>query len=281
MGPFKRIEAVLLGGLIGASGCVADARDTDGEDQAASQALEGEAEAEADDTAPEFAEVPEIASKVDSAEFPSSGWLSIENSAIAPWCGGVLVGERQVLTSAACTEPGASALRFGAGMPGGAGIAVTRVTTLPSDPRLALLDLAEPVPNVAPAHLPSPAEAAALTEGSQAIGVSMLFAPRGTSSDRWTWRGDYHRDAEAIRVDVAAATAQQGEGPAYAGAPNCHGDHGAGVYSADGALLGIVVALADSGSSCAQSLLLATVTGVDAEAAADDTVALAAVSGSE
>jgi hypothetical protein len=196
-------------------------------------------------------------------EAPSAGWLEVEGSSIFPYCSGVLIAPRTAITSTSCaTSTDHGRLRFGLGLPGGAGVGIVRVTTVASEPRLALLELESELDG-AFAIMASDMEANELGDGAAVEGVGLLHARRGASSDRWIWPGTLRFADEAFRVAVSPASAS-GEGRAYASSPNCHGDNGSGIYTQTGALLGIVVAVGDSEDSdspCVDSLILARTRG--------------------
>jgi hypothetical protein len=175
-------------------------------------------------------------------QHPASGWIELESSPVLPWCGAVLVAPDVVVTSASCLDGYHHSFMdvgFGAVATRRYGIAEVEIQA-DVDPRehaLAALRLDEPVQGVQPVELD--------TARSRACGVqavSYLFVVRGDAGSRWLWEG----------------CLANGRLVATAGAPNCHGDLGAGAFMADGSLAGITIDAWTEGG-CAPGQILATV----------------------
>lgn len=175
---------------------------------------------------------------------PGAAWLDRADSPITPWCAAVLVAPDVVVTAARCIDsPSTSHLRVGFGDIAAPAYAVAEIvlqddsTDPHPDHGLAALRLAGPVQGVAPVDL---------TLGREGMcdvsSVANRYVIRGDAGRRWLWRGCVVDDALEAEVD----------------APNCHGDMGAGAFTADGALLGVAVdAWSDGG--CALGHRLASV----------------------
>lgn len=183
---------------------------------------------------------------------PGAGWLDVPNAVLKPYCAAVRIDATHILTSYDCTTDTYD-MRFGTGSVGEDPAVVTAVETMADEPRLASLELAE-----GPA-LDAMAEPTALDErpdskldGERVRGLSFDYAPRAEEAATWTFEGTLRADAEGLRV-VLDATGDE------VGAPNCHGDSGAGIYTEGGALVGLVVAVAGSSEDlgCVTELLLA------------------------
>ena len=178
----------------------------------------------------------------------STGWITARNSLIHPYCAGVVVAPDVVVTTTKCTRPGASAMRFGLGMPRDEGtIPVAFALPLSADPRLSALLLAEPVVEA------EPARATSATTETDVTGVGISYALVGEPADRWIWHG------------VLSPTEGDPEVNIDEGESSCHGDSGVGVYTSEGALLGVVVAVR-GGDPCTHTLILS---GPDSDAARD------------
>jgi hypothetical protein len=185
-----------------------------------------------------------IAAAHRGAALPGAAWLDRADSPISPWCAAVLVAPDVVVTAARCIDsPITSHLRVGFGDIATPAYAVAEIVLqddsmdpLP-DHGLAALRLAGPVHDVAPVDL------ALGREGMCDVSsVANRYVIRGDAGRRWLWRGCVIDDALTAEVD----------------APNCHGDMGAGAFTADGALLGVAVdAWSDGG--CALGHRLASV----------------------
>lgn len=178
------------------------------------------------------------------AALPGAAWLDRADSPITPWCAAVLVAPDVVVTGARCIDsPSTSHLRVGFGDIATPAYAVAEIvlqddsTDPDPDHGLAALRLAGPVQDVAPVDLALGRDG--LCDVSS---VANRYVIRGDAGHRWLWRGCVVDDALEAEVD----------------APNCHGDMGAGAFTADGALLGIAVdAWSDGG--CALGHRLASV----------------------
>jgi hypothetical protein len=165
-----------------------------------------------------------------TTELAASGWIELADSPIVPWCGAVLVAPDVAITSARCVLGyDAGFLEVGFGQVGATKkVAVDRVE-LQRDvaPELALaaLQLSEPVVGAHPADL-TKADPRERICGVRS--VSYTYALVGEPSPRWSWAGCIDpREPSWITAEV--------------GAPNCHGDLGAGAFLPNGALLGVVV----------------------------------------
>lgn len=177
---------------------------------------------------------------------PSAGWIELDSSPIVPWCGAVLVAPDVVVTTASCVVGWDKGfLRAGFGQVGRAPMLEVEQVLLQKDAALpeqalAALRLAEPVHGVDPVELAS-APLHRRICGVQSVAYQYVLD--GDPSSRWSWQGCIDTDAW-----LAAQT----------GAPNCHGDMGAGAFVPSGALLGIVVDARTDGL-CSREERLATV----------------------
>ena len=174
-------------------------------------------------------------------QHPASGWIELESSPVVPWCGAVLVAPDVVVTSARCLDGWHHSFMdvgFGAVQTRRYGIAEVEIQAdVDRLHALAALRLDEPVVGIDPVEIGSPRANACEVQA-----VSYLFVVRGDAGSRWLWEG----------------CLAEGRLVATAGAPNCHGDLGAGAFMADGSLAGIAVdAWSDGG--CVPGQLLATV----------------------
>lgn len=157
---------------------------------------------------------------------PAAGWLDHEESPIQPWCGAVLVAPDVAVTSARCVDGwDHSFLNFGLGSADSepheiAEIVMQQSDTVPREQALAAVRLAAPITGVAPAELTASREAVCDVQS-----ISYLFALRGEPGSRDTWSGCI------VGSELRAVN----------GAPNCHGDMGAGAFLPDGALVGVSV----------------------------------------
>jgi hypothetical protein len=174
---------------------------------------------------------------------PAAGWLDHEESPIQPWCGAVLVAPDVAITSARCVDGwDKSFLNFGLGPADAdpheiAEIVMQKSDVIPREQSLAAVRLVEPITGVAPAELTVSREAACDVES-----ISYLFVLRGEDGSRDTWRGCL------VGSELRANS----------GAPNCHGDMGAGAFLSDGALVGVSVDAFSEGA-CVPGHRLATV----------------------
>lgn len=164
------------------------------------------------------------------APLAAAGYVDVETSPIVPFCSAVLIAPDVALTAASCAEAiGLEDAGFGLGIPGeGETTSVRRWYRLQTDDRLAALVLREAVAGVEPATLDAVRE----PENCAVQARSYLHVIRGETSDAWTWDGCL-RWNEAVADLEPSAPVDQG--------PNCHGEPGAGVFDASGALLGVVV----------------------------------------
>jgi hypothetical protein len=180
------------------------------------------------------------------ATLPAAGWIELDSSPITPWCGAVLVAPDVVVTSTSCVQAWDKGfLHVGFGEVGRAPLVDVEAVLLQKDAAqpeyaLAALRLAEPVRGVTPVDLASAPLHRALC-GVQSVAYQYVLD--GDPSERWSWQGCVGTDAW-----LAAKT----------GAPNCHGDIGAGAFVPSGALLGIVVDARTEGL-CSREERLATV----------------------
>jgi hypothetical protein len=172
----------------------------------------------------------------------AAAYLVLDDSVVAPWCGGVLVAPDVVMTASACIEGrGTSRLAVGLLIPNaGPDLAVEQAVVLDADPRLAAVVLAAPVEDLEPASV-----ATMDNNRCDIDSVSYLYVAGDDVSDRWVWTGCFEPDTAALVPDD--------------GGPNCHGDSGAPAFSARGDLIGIVVG-ASGGSPCIDSVTLAVPT---------------------
>jgi hypothetical protein len=183
--------------------------------------------------------------ELDAMALSAAGWIEHAESPIVPWCAAVLVAPDVAVTSALCAQWPGEFLSVGFG-PAGAGrrYAVERIElqtdAAREDLALAALVLDRPVEGVEPVALGSADRPVC---GVQS--VSYEFVLRGDEGDRWAWSGCL---TPGVRASVEATE----------GAPNCHGDLGAGVFSERGELLGITVD-AWSAEGCVEHALIATV----------------------
>lgn len=183
----------------------------------------------------------------------AAGWIELADSPIVPWCAAVLIAPDVAITHASCVAAyDAGFLRVGFGEVALAELVDVDAVELQEDapaPELALaaLALAEPVVGVDPVEL-------AFTSGRNTIcgvrSISYTYVLAGEPSPRWSWSGC-----------VGAREPRWIE--AHAGAPNCHGDLGAGAFLRDGSLLGVVVD-ARSDGECVRDERIATVAANEA-----------------
>ncbi|MBC8068995.1 MAG: hypothetical protein IAG13_11735 [Deltaproteobacteria bacterium] len=182
-----------------------------------------------------------------ATELVASGWLELADSPIVPWCGAVLVAPDVAITSARCVLGyDAGFLEVGFGQVGAAKTVGVERMEIQRDvePELALaaLQLSAPVVGADPAEL-THAEPRERLCGIRSI--SYTYALVGESSPRWSWAGCIDpREPSWITAQV--------------GAPNCHGDLGAGAFLPNGALLGVVVDARSEGG-CVLDERIATV----------------------
>lgn len=177
-----------------------------------------------------------------STVLPGAVWIDYTESAITPWCAGVLVAPDVVITAARCIEsPSAARFKVGVGDIESKRYDVAEIvlqddsTDPDPDHALAALRLEIPVRGVEPVDLSMGRE-----DVCDVTSVANLFVVRGDPGGRWLWRGC---------VEDGELTAQEGS------APNCHGDMGAGAFLQDGALLGIAVdAWSDGGCAVGHRL---------------------------
>jgi hypothetical protein len=171
--------------------------------------------------------------------FTSAAFVHRVDSAITPWCSAVLVAPDVAVTAIGCVPiAGEAHLRVGVGSPGDAEMHdVKSVEILGADPRLAALVLEAPIEEVEPATLGGPAT----SRRCDAFGVAWLHVLDGDPSRRWLWNAC----VEPAPLG-AIARVEDGESDGQFGNPNCHGDYGAGVFSAEGELLGVVVSVSDT-----------------------------------
>jgi hypothetical protein len=201
---------------------------------------------------PDEHDEPEQDSDVLAAPAPprlaAAGWIELADSPIVPWCAAVLIAPDVAITHASCVAAyDAGFLQVGFGEVGVAELVDVDAVELQKDaaaPELALaaLALAEPVVGVDPVEL-------ALTTGRNTIcgvrSVSYTYVLAGEASPRWSWSGCVGpQEPRWIQADT--------------GAPNCHGDLGAGAFLRDGSLLGVVVD-ARSDGECVRDERIATV----------------------
>jgi hypothetical protein len=164
-----------------------------------------------------------------SIPLEAAGWVDHEDSLIVPWCGAVLVAPDVAVTATRCVDGWSKGyLHVGFGGVSGPSHAVAEVViegdAIPEmEPRihgLAALRLEEPVFGVVPVDLD-----AGVVEACDVETVAYEYMLRGDEGDRWTWAG-------CLRDGALMATR---------GAPNCHGDMGAGAFLENGALAGVAV----------------------------------------
>lgn len=181
-------------------------------------------------------------------DLAAAGWIELDGSPIRPWCGAVLVAPDVAVTSAACVEGWNSGfLAVGFGQIGRGTLVRVEQVIVDADaaePGLALaaLQLDAPVRGVDPVELVG-SQLRHTTCGVESI--SYRYVLEGEESERWSWSGCVGPDGEAWMT-------------AMDGAPNCHGDLGAGAFLRDGDLLGIVVDARGDGG-CVGQARLATV----------------------
>lgn len=175
-------------------------------------------------------------------QLPASAWMDHEDSPIMPWCGAVLVAPDVVVTAARCVEGwDKSYMNLGFGRIQSTVYPIAEIVLQrdiePREHALAALRLAEPVRGVDPVEL-------ALPQGQvcNAQSVSFVYVLRGEESSRDVWSGCLNG----------------GELRATAGAPNCHGDMGVGVFLPDGSLAGVAVDAVSEGG-CVPGHRIATV----------------------
>lgn len=171
--------------------------------------------------------------------FASSAFIHRVDAAITPWCAAVLVAPDVAVTALGCVAGVEEHhLSVGVGAPGEANLhQVEAVKVLDADPRLAALRLETPLEDVEPATLGAPAT----SRRCDAFGTSWLYVLSGDPSKRWTWSAC----VEPAPLG-AIARVEDGHSDGQIGNPNCHGDYGAGVYSSDEELLGVVVSVAST-----------------------------------
>jgi hypothetical protein len=171
--------------------------------------------------------------------FGAAGFVHRVDAAITPWCSAVLVAPDVAVTAIGCVAGvGAYHLSVGLGSPGEAPLhQVDEVKILGADPRLAALRLEAPIEGAEPATLGGPAT----SPRCDAFGVSWLHVLDGDPSRRWLWSAC----VEPAPLG-AIARVEDGDSDGQLGNPNCHGDYGAGVFSANEELLGVVVSVADT-----------------------------------
>lgn len=177
----------------------------------------------------------------------TAGWLELADSPIVPWCGAVLIAPDVAVTAARCVagyDAGFFEVGFGQVSRDETKVAVERVLVQDAeDPEqaLAALQLAEPVRGITPVDLSAVDQARIC--GVQSI--SYTYALVGETSPRWSWSG-------------CMGVQEDGWLTARNGAPNCHGDMGAGAFLRDGDLVGVVVD-ARSDGECVRDEKVATV----------------------
>ena len=170
---------------------------------------------------------------------PTSGWMEIERSPLVPWCGAVLVAPDVAVTADTCLEGVyADEIAVGFGNPErDLATPVTEIRALPGE-RLVALVLSEAIEDIEPASL------TAARPTCDTTGISYEHAVRGEDVERWTWSGCVELGSEFATLAVER------------GRPNCHGESGAGVFSAEGGLMGIVIG--GRGPGCIDTVELAT-----------------------
>lgn len=182
-------------------------------------------------------------------KLPAAGWLDSPGLMLLPYCSGVQLDDTRAVTSALCLQHGRT-LTFETGMMGGEGAAVADTEALPAAPALAELTFAAPFQEGIELEISE--ETISELVGRRVRSVSMGFAQRGEPVERWVWGGVLEASPEGeleVVPDHVDGTRQ---------GPSCHGDNGAGVFTEDGALVGLVVRTSGKTElGCAERLVLA------------------------
>lgn len=182
-------------------------------------------------------------------ELPAAGWLDSPGLLLLPYCSGVQLDESRAVTSALCLQHGRT-LTFETGMTGGEGAAVADTEVLKAAPALAELTFAAPFQEGI--ELQVSEDTLSELVGRRVRSVSMGFAQRGEPVERWVWGGVLEASPDG-ELEVAPDYV---DGTRHG--PSCHGDNGAGVFTEDGALVGLVVRTSGKTElGCAERLVLA------------------------
>lgn len=201
---------------------------------------------------------------VELVRLEASGYLHSRDSVIDPYCGAVLIAPALAVTAGHCVEdhpPYGLSIGFG-DVGSGELVAVEEIwlrerygAVRAVEDDVGVLFLREPVASVVPApvaRIDAPPRAAVQS-------VSYAFVMVGHTGARRVVAGDV---AESGARAVVRFLGEQ---------PNCHGDSGAGLFGADGTLLGIASGGSAGTSGCFESFhFAATAHNIDLLDAAMD-----------
>ena len=218
---------------------------------AESLALEvGENVQEVPESAPSFPRADEDGAGA-LTRLPFAGYLDMDHYAVAPACSVVLIAPQVAVTAASCVSGEPSGfMHVGFGLPvEGRTVGVDSVVAHPDagtwQHSVAVLLLKSPITDVPSAPLSD-----VWQETCDGESVSYGHAHTGPGSERWSWSGCLAPVGQAPTMTVEV------------GAPNCHGDLGAGAFlPTDGhGLVGIVTAAQfEASSECVTGVGLAPV----------------------